>query len=144
IDAAGRGLMLLLSLYLATDWFFLMGFLNFRAGVAMLIATLGLVEILRREWSWLLFTLYVAAVVLDYLMHLSPVFFLVAALGVTALMRLKLRTTTLRAETLLFIPVLAVLMWHFTVGNLYREPGDPTAGPWFWGTWPSKLSRIDS
>jgi len=144
IDLEDRGLMLLLSLYLATDWCFFMGFLNFRLAVAMLIATLGLVEILRRAWSWPLFTLYIAAVVLDYLMHLSPVVFLLAALGVTALVRLGLRTTALRVETLLFIPVLVVLAWHFTVGGLYREPGEPTAGPWFWGTWYSKLMRIGS
>ncbi len=143
-DANSRALLLLFTLYLATDWFFLMGFLTFRASVAMLIATLGLVELLRRKWSLPLFALYVAAVVLDYLMHLSPVVFLVAALGVTALVRLWLRTTTLRVEAALFAPVVAVLAWHFAVGSGYREPGDPITSVYLWGTWASKFARIGS
>jgi len=144
IETGARALMLLLSLYLATDWFFLMGFLSFRVSVAMLIGTLGLVELLRRRWSYALFALYTAAIALDYLMHLSPIIFLVAALGVTALMRLALRTTTLRTEVLLAIPVIVVLLWHFTAGSHYREPSDPVAGPWFWGTWYSKFARMGS
>jgi len=67
-------------------------------------------------------------VLLDYLMHLSPTVFLVAALGVTGLLRLYWRTTRLRTEVALFIPVLIILAYHFTVGVGYREPGDPVAG----------------
>jgi len=144
IGSDDRSLLLLLALYLATDWFFLMGFLSFKGSVGMVIATLGLVELLRRKWSYAVFALYVAAVALDYLMHLSPVIFLVAALGVTAVLRLWLRTTTLRTEVILFIPVIAVLAWHFAVANGYREPGEPVASAYFWGTWSSKFSRIGS
>jgi hypothetical protein len=144
IEANDRVLMLLLALYLATDWFFLMGFMSFRISVAMLIATLGLVELLRRKGSYALFALYVTAVVLDYLMHLSPVIFLVAALGATAPLRLWLRTTSLRTEVALFIPMILVLIWHFAVGSHYREPGDPITSTWLWGTWSSKFQRIGS
>ena len=144
IEPRGRTLMLLVSLYLATDWFFLMGFLSFRVAIAMLIVTLGLVELLRRRWSYALLGLYAGMVILDYLMHLSPVIFLVAALGSTGLLRLHWRTTRLRTELALFVPVLAVLAWHFTVGVSYREPGDPVVGPYFWGTWYSKFARIGS
>jgi hypothetical protein len=143
-EANDRILMLLLALYLATDWFFLMGFMTFRVSVAMLIATLGLVELLRRKWSYALFALYVVAIILDYLMHLSPIIFLVAALGVTGLLRLWLRTTTLRTEAALFIPVIAALAWQFAVANGYREPGDPLTSSYFWGTWPSKFERVGS
>src|SRR5580698_11581540 len=144
IDPASRSLALLLSVYFATDWFFLMGFLSFRLAVAMLIATLALVELLRRKWSYPLFALYAGAVVLDYLMHLSPIVFLFAALGVTGLLRLWLRSTTLRTEVALIIPVLVVLAWHFTIGVQYREPTDPVASAYFWGTLYSKLARIGS
>jgi len=144
IDPASRSLALLLSVYFATDWFFLMGFLSFRLAVAMLIATLALVELLRRKWSYPLFALYAGAVVLDYLMHLSPIIFLFAALGVTGLLRLWLRTTRLRTEVALFVPVLAVLAWHFTIGVHYREPTDPVAGAYLWGTLQSKLARLGS
>jgi hypothetical protein len=144
VEPRGRTLMLLVSVYLATDWFFLMGFLSFRVAVAMLVVTLGVVELLRRRWSYGLFGLYAGMVFLDYLMHLSPTVFLVAALGVTGLLRLHWRTTTLRTEVALFIPVLIVLAYHFTVGVGYREPGDPVAGPYFWGTWYSKFARMGS
>jgi hypothetical protein len=144
IDPTSRSLALLLSVYFATDWFFLMGFLSFRVAVAMLIATLALVELLRQKWSYAWFALYSGAVVLDYLMHLSPIIFLFAALGVTGLLRLWLRTTTLRTEVALFIPVLVVLAWHFTIGAHYREPTDPVMGAYFWGTLQSKLQRLGS
>jgi hypothetical protein len=144
IDIAGRSLALLLSVYFATDWFFLMGFLSFRLSVAMLIVTLGLVEMLRRKWSYPLFALYAAAVGLDYLMHLSPIIFLFAALGVSGLLRLWLRTTTLRTEFALFIPLVLVLAWHLLVGVHYREPTDPVTGAYMWGTWYSKFARIGS
>jgi hypothetical protein len=144
IDPDARGLILLVSLYLATDWFFLMGFLSFRLALAMFVVTLGLVELLRRRWSYPLFALYSGMIVLDYLMHITPIIFLFAALGITALLRLWVRTTTLRSETLLFTPVLVVLAWYFTVGSSYREPDDPVAGPWLWGTWYSKFARVGS
>jgi hypothetical protein len=144
INSDARALMLWLSLYLATDWFFLIGFLSFRVAVAMSIATLGLVELLRRKWSQPLFALYVGAVALDYLMHLSPIIFLLAALGTSALVRLRFKTTALATEIALLAPVLAVLVWHFTVGAGYGHPTDPAAGPYFWGTWYSKFARIGS
>jgi hypothetical protein len=144
IEPRGRTLMLLVSLYLATDWFFLMGFLGFRVAIAMSIATLGLAELLRRKWSYALLVSYVVMVILDYLMHLSPTIFLLGALGVTGVLRLHWRTTSLRTEVALLVPLLAVLAWHFTVGVGYREPGDPVAGPWFWGTWYDKFARIGS
>jgi hypothetical protein len=144
IDTNDRILVLLLALYLATDWFFLMGFMSFRVSVAMLIATLGPVELLRRKWSHALFVLYVVAIALDYLMHLSPVVFLLVALGVTGPLRLWLRTTTVRTELLLLIPVLAVLAWHFGVASGYREPGDLVTSAYFWGTWSSKFQRVGS
>jgi hypothetical protein len=139
-----RALALLVSLYLATDWFFLMGFLSFRIAVAALIATLGLVEMLRRKWSRTLFAVYVAAVALGYLMHLAATVFLCTALAVTALLRLWRRTTTLRTETLLFVPLVVVLVWHFAVGHGYREPGDLIVDSYVWGTWSGKFARLGS
>ncbi len=144
IDTAGRNLMLWMSLYLATDWFFLMGFLSYRLSVAMLIATLGLVELWRRKPGYGLFGLYAVAVVLDYLMHLSPIVFLFAALASSGLPRLWQRNTTWRTEVMLFVPLLAVAAWHVVVGNHYREPSDLTTSPWFWGTWSSKFARVGS
>jgi hypothetical protein len=139
-----RALALLLSLYLATDWFFLMGFLSFRVAIAALIATLGLVEMLRWKWSLTLFAVYVGAVALGYLMHFATSVFLCTALAVTALLGLWRRTTTLRTEALLLVPLVAVLVWHFAVGHGYREPGDLVVGPYVWGTWSGKFARLGS
>lgn len=139
-----RAMALLVSLYLATDWFFLMGFLSFRVAVAVLIATLGLVEMLRRKWSWTLFAVYGGTVALGYLMHFAASIFLCTALAVTALLGLWRRTTTLRTEALLFVPLLVVLAWHFAAGHGYREPGDLVVGPYVWGTWSGKFARLGS
>ena len=144
IDFSGRTLMLWMSLYLATDWFFLMGFLSYRISMGMLIATLAVVELWRRKQTYGLFALYTAAVILDYLMHLSPIVFLFAALGLTALLRLWQRATTWRTEFALFVPILLVVLWHVAVGNHYREPGDPVIGVYLWGTWTSKFARVGS
>jgi hypothetical protein len=143
IDPSGRTLMLWVSLYLATDWFFLMGFLSYRISMGMLIATLALVELWRRKQTYGLFAAYTAAVVLDYLMHLSPIAFLFAALGLTGLLRLWQRSTTWRTEIALFIPILLVMLWHVAVGSHYREPDDPV-GIFLWGTWSSKFARVGS
>src|ERR1700736_1084001 len=65
----------LIGLYLATDWFFLMAFMGFRLALAFVIAGLGLVAMLRREWNRTLFSVYVAVLILGYLTHLAaPVF----------------------------------------------------------------------
>jgi hypothetical protein len=139
-----RLLMLLVGLYLATDWFFLMGFWAFQISISMFIATLALVELLRRKWSTTVFALYVGAVALDYLMHLSPIVFLVAALGSTGLLRLWLRTTNWRTEIMLFVPVIGALAWHFGVASSYREAGDAITSAYYWGTWTGKFARIGS
>lgn len=139
-----RPLLILLSLYLATDWFFAMGFVNFRIAIAMTLTTLGLVSALRRHWSRGLFAIYVCAVLLDYLMHLSAAVFLPAAVGVGALLRFRWRTTRLRTELLLAAPLAAVLLWNFTVADSYRLPSDLVEGPFVWGTLHSKFTELST
>ncbi len=139
-----RVLAVLLSLYLATDWFFLVGFMSFRLAVAMTIATLALAELFRRTRSATRFAAYACALVLGYLMHLSTVVFVGAALGVAALLRLWTRRTEWRTEIALFAPIVAVLMWHFGVANHYRDASDPATSPYQWGTLWGKFVRLDS
>src|SRR5689334_21218989 len=57
-----RAVLFILSLYLATDWFFLMGFLSFRLGIAITIVNLALVTQLRRQWSTAVFLSYATVV----------------------------------------------------------------------------------
>ncbi len=137
-----RLLLFLLSLYLATDWFFAMGFMSFRLGLAMTLVTLGIVHALRGRWSAALFIVYVGAVALDYLMHLSTAAFLTAAVCSSALLRLYLRTTRLRTEILLAVPLAAVLLWNFLVADGYRTPLDLVENPYTWGTLKGKFAAL--
>jgi hypothetical protein len=143
IAAERRVLVFMLSLYLATDWFFLMGFLSFRLGVAVTIVILALVLQLRNRWSTRLFVVYSALVVLGYLVHLTTIAFLAAAIGVSGLLRLRWRTSNVRTETLLLAPVAAMFAWHFGVAVGYNLPGDPIENPYTWGTLYEKFTRLD-
>ncbi len=108
-----RPLLFLVGLYLSTDWFFLMGFMAFRLSIAALVVTLALADLLRRRWSVPMFCVYVAALVLSYLVHLTWLVFFAVVLGVSAVVRWWFATTSARREIWLFVPVLALLAWQF-------------------------------
>lgn len=102
----------LLSLLLSTDWFFLMGFLAFRLAVAFVILSLAIAESLRSRWSLGRYVGYLAVIIASYLTHLAaPVFFAVV-IGVSALTRLFYRSSTFGREVLLVLPVAAVVLLH--------------------------------
>ena len=84
----------LLSLLLATDWFFLVGFFAFRLAVAMVIASLAFVEVLRRRWSARVYVGYLAMVVAGFSVHLAAPVFLLVAVGAAAAARLLFRSST--------------------------------------------------
>ena len=102
----------LVSLFLSTDWFFLVGFFAFRLAVALVVLSLALAELLRRRWSVAGYTAYVTVLVLGYLTHLTALAFMGVALGVSALVRLWLRRTTLRREVYLLAPLAVLSVWH--------------------------------
>jgi hypothetical protein len=118
--------------------------MNFRLAVAMTVATLGLAEALRRRWSHTLFGVYVAAVLLDYLMHLSTMALLPVALIASALWRLRSGSMRLRAEALLLAPLAAVLVWNLAVADRYRAPSDLVENPYVWGSAYNKLAMLGS
>lgn len=94
---------LLISLYLATDWFFLMGFMAFRFALAFIVASMALADLLRARWRRPLFAWYVATLVAGYLTHLTSLVF--------------------------FAPVLAVSgSAAFGVPHYHRAPGSPVMG----------------
>jgi hypothetical protein len=138
-----RALFVIVSLYLSTDWFFLASFLNFRLAIAMVIFTLALVQSLRRWWSPALFVGYAITVALGYLMHLAFIVFLAAAIGATALWRLWTRTTTVRREIALFVPVLLALGWQGVSAKLFPEATEVAVGHVDWGSLSWKLRRLD-
>jgi hypothetical protein len=108
-----RPFVLLAGLYLSTDWFFLVGFLAFRLAVALIVVSLALAEILRRRWSMPAYIAYIVVLVLGFLTHLSAPVFIAAAIGVSAVVRLWFRTTTLRREAALCAPIGLLFAWYF-------------------------------
>jgi hypothetical protein len=144
VPRGGRAFALLLSLYLATDWFYLMGFTQFRLGLALMLLAIGCVDLLRRRWSARWFLFYCALVVIAYLSHLAAVIFLAPALTISSLARLWFRRTTLRRELWLIAPVLLILGWHFAVGQRAQEGGAALpAYHYVWGTVFLKLQGLD-
>jgi hypothetical protein len=138
-----RPLAFILSLYLASDWFFAMGFLNFRLGIALIVVCFGLLTRLRDEWSNRVYAGYTALVVVSYLVHLSTLAFLTPALGVSALLRLGKRTTRWGKEVLLGAPLIGLWAWNFWVVPRFSRPGDPIENPYYWGSIREKLMGLD-
>ena len=139
IAADRRALIFILSLYLATDWFFLMGFLSFRLGLAVTIANLALAIRLRNAWSRSTCVGYWALVVVGYLVHLTTIALLTPAIAVSGLLRLWRRKSTFGTEALLMAPMMVLWIWHFWAMHLYTRPGDPIENPYIWGTPYDKL-----
>jgi len=137
-----RLLVFVLSLYLATDWFFVMGFLSFRLCVALTIATLGVLKLLREQWSVRLYILYAALIALSYLTHLAALAFLTVAVLVVSALALRSGTSRIQREALLFAPLAALLVWHFVITGGYDRPDDPIENPYTWGSAYEKVTRL--
>lgn len=135
-------LTLILSVYLATDWFFVVGFFEFRLAIAATLVVLAVAQLLRRRWSLPLYILFCALVVLGYLIHLTVIIFAATALGASALLRLGRGTTTLRRETILLTPLGVAFAFQFGVANHYRSPGDVVAEQYEWGTPYTKIRGL--
>jgi hypothetical protein len=143
-SAEDRLLIFILSLYLATDWFFVMGFLSFRLCVALTIVTLGVLKLLRARWSARLYLLYTALVAISYLTHLAGLAFLTVAVVMISALELRSGSTSMEREALLFAPLAVLLVWHFGITGGYDRPGDPIENPYTWGTVHEKIIRLSS
>jgi hypothetical protein len=135
-------LMLLISLYLSTDTFFIKGFTEFRLSIAFVLVAMALVEVLRRRWSVVSFAGYALVVVSTYLVHLAAVAFIAVAVGASGLWRIVLRKSRFDREALLMSPVVAVLGWHVLAAAHYRQPEDMEQGTPRWATLGGKLSGV--
>jgi hypothetical protein len=118
----------LLGLYLSTDWFFLMGFMAFHLAIAALIVTLALADLLRRRWSVAIFAVYSCVLLFSYLIHLSWLVFFAMVLGISGAARWwfgnpSARRDILRREIWLYAPMIALLAWHFGVMQAVRPQG---------------------
>src|SRR5262249_17420901 len=96
VPRGGRRVSLLISLFLATDWFFLMAFTQFRLGLALMLVALACADRARQRGSPRDLALYCAVIVIAYLSHLASVVFLAPALVTSAFVRLWARRTSMR------------------------------------------------
>ncbi len=138
LPAQAAPLLLLLALYPATDWFFLMGFLSFRLGLALLLAALALAEGYRATGGPGRLIAYGAVLVCAWLTHLSALVFFLPILGVWSGWRLLLCGTPWRTEARLWVLPLVLAGLQFLV----VAPLTGTArGPYDyeWGDWALKL-----
>lgn len=116
-------IVVLLSIYLATNWFFLTGYLNFCLAVSLVFLTLAVWEKLyteRRETSlgtW--YTIFIVLVLGTYLMHFGPFVFLGLILAVTLVVRQARKPQALRFWILTFLPMGVLLLTRifFAEGN---------------------------
>ena len=134
-----RPLVLLVSLYLSTDWFFLVGFGAFRLALALLIVCIALADLLRQRWSFRLYGIYLAVLVAGYFEHLTVPAFLAATLVVSAGSRLLLGRGNAREEGRLLLPVLVLLALYFGVLAGPHHAASPESYDLEWGTVATKL-----
>ena len=137
-----KAMLVLLSLYIATDWFFLVGFLEYRIGVAMTLVVLALAERFRMQPTAQRMTLYAVVLFAGYLTHLTTLVFATTLLGTIGVWRMLTKQTRLPVEAALLLPCGALLVWHFGFTGVYRRPEDLVENPYVWGTIELKLAGL--
>jgi len=141
-------LMLLISLYLSTDTFFVMGFTEFRLSIAVVFVALALMELLRQRWSLTRYAAFVIVIIVSYLTHLAATVFIGAAIGVSAAWQVAFRRwvtfrqVRITREALLILPIVAMLAWHQLVAIHYRQPTDLFNQFSIWGTPEKKVRNL--
>lgn len=137
-----RPLVILVSLYLATDWFFLVGFAAFRLAIAILIVCIALADALREHWSPRLYAVYLAVVFAGYLEHLTVPTFLAAILVVSAAVRFACHRADPRTEMRLSVPVFLLLLVYFGVLAGPHHSASPGIYALHWGTVSGKIAGL--
>jgi hypothetical protein len=138
-----RPLVVLVSLYLATDWFFLVGFTAFRLALALLIVCIALADALRERWSTRLYGVYLAVLVAGYLEHLTVLVFLAATLAVSASVRLFFGRSSAREEIRLALPIILLLVLNFGLLAGPHHAASPEIYAFDWGTVRGKIHGLE-
>jgi hypothetical protein len=112
---------LLMTTYLATDWFFMSGFMSFRLAVAFTVLCIGfLCSMLDRAQSTPLVAGYVCSLAAGYFTHLSALVFVTAAAGALTLIYMARLRVNLRTVALVLAP-LAFLWLLYLTGTVASE-----------------------
>lgn len=103
----------LLSLYLATDWFFMMGFENFRVAISMVLLGLAAWQTFMRTGSAVSYILFLCLFFAGYLMHLSALIFSAVGIGAVSLFALVRKKVSLPRAVAGGVLIAALCGWHF-------------------------------
>jgi hypothetical protein len=137
-----RAFVLLVGLFLASDWFFLLAFTQFRLGMALLVVAFGIAHLLRLRWSVSRFAWYCAVLLAGYFTHLAFVIFLAPCLVVSGAVRLYFRRTSVRTEVALLAPVLGIMLWHFGFADRVYHSEGAALYTWVWGPLAQKVFAL--
>lgn len=130
----------LLAFYLATDWFFVSGFLNYQISLSCDLFAYGWFVRARASGSATAYLSYVLILTAGYALHLSSLAFIAAAVGGSLGLALLGGHESVRRAVVLWLPALVLLTIHFGLANPHSTMTFATA----WGTPVSKLKRLVS
>lgn len=140
----------ILALYVATDRFFIFGFMNFLFSVACAFFTYGWLCTAARTGGARAYLWYVLLLVVSYAVHLTALIFLTAIAGISLAIWLVRREIPLRRAALLMLPPLLLVVFQLVtapaldlIGQAMHSAAEATrlgahAGSW-WHALHSKL-----
>jgi hypothetical protein len=140
----------ILALFVATDRFFIFGFMNFLFSVACAFFTYGWLCSAARTGRARAYTLYVLLLVVSYVVHLTALIFLTAIAGLSLAIWSVRRELSLRRAALLMLPPLLLVVFQLVtapaldlIGQAMHSASEATrlgghAGLW-WHAMHSKL-----
>jgi len=121
---------LLLTSYIATNYFYLNGYISFCLSASLALFGLGTWELWSRAEgrnAWTLYAVYTALLVIAYLSHLAGFFFLGAFAGSLALYRLLRRSMSFLSAALSAAPIIGLSAAHVLLRRLGSHPSDEWA-----------------
>lgn len=128
----------LIALVFATDWFFTAGFLNYRLSVPVAVVAFAAFERFTAVQRKRTYALFLAAVAIGYLLHLSALIMLGVAVGASLTIDLFRRDIRWRPAILICAP-LALLFGLHVLSML-----GGSASPSIWGSVTQKVMRLGS
>jgi hypothetical protein len=128
----------LLAFYLATNWFFVSGFLNYQISLACDLFAYGWFLRAQASGSARAYLFYVLILTAGYAMHLSSLVFLAAAVGASLALGVLSGRQSIGRALVLWLPALILLALHFGLAKPHSSMLFATD----WGTPLSKMKRL--
>jgi hypothetical protein len=130
----------ILALYLSTNWFFVMGFMNYQLATGCAFFAYGWFLRARRSGRTGDFVRYVVLLAVGYALHLSALIFVGALVGVSLALALCRREISPWRAAGFLLPACLLLAVHLALGGGGGFENDPAK----WGTFGMKLLRLAS